>query len=581
MPTEEMLYPTLGNLGTLTLGDRLDFDSSTDVDTISEYIADELGYTNTATYPSAPATAIDLPEISDVTSEFFYNYYTKDERTVSTGTATIVDVASAGADIDFVKGKSRMPRSVILKIKVPAAPELKNESSAGAFLQQYVIDKGPGLLEMSPADLIVFEGALANTRFSSIILQDNQTDETFYNQLTGSVAFTDAYNKTDTNSEFVNSLNAMWVSPMAQATATPSTLRRVLSNYQPAGIAYAASDARVEQITEALRDVRRVEFNFTINNSVISNMVLGALEDRGNIYQDELLSIQERASDIQDYYVLSSSPSVIDSSDFELEMAPVFTLVQTPTENNFADEESYPIGLYIEKTEINFDSDGNQNFTKCDPIIINSYGNFNIFESDIKYGATYLYKVRIIFLTMYEATAIDEDGATPDETIFGISMIASQGVQTQVAAVENIPPPPPQNLRFNYNFESRCLDIFWEEPTNPQRDVMRYQIFRRRSIHESFVLLAEFDFDMSTSRVTPLEIAPKEKSIRMRTPSKYYKDRSFKKEQKYIYALASVDARGLTSGYSEQIEVKFNRLKNMIERNRISPPKAPKAYPNL
>ena len=71
------------------------------------------------------------------------------------------------------------------------------------------------------------------------------------------------------------------------------------------------------------------------------------------------------------------------------------------------------------------------------------------------------------------------------------------------------------------------------------------------------------------------------KPHRVNGPRKTFKDTKFKRDGKYIYALASVDARGLTSGYSEQVEVRFNIYDNKILRKRISDPNAPKPYPNL
>jgi hypothetical protein len=549
-----------------------------EVENFSDLLTQELGYTSTSTYPSAPTTIIDLPEITSAESEFFYNYYTRDERTVSTGVATIVDVNSGDQSVEFVKKQSRMPRSVIIKIKTPEKPAVNTES----YLQSFATANGSSLMS-EDTDKIVFEGAVANTRYSSIILQDNQVDETFYNQLTGSIAFTESYTKTDTNSEFVSNLNSMLTSPMAQATATPSTLKKTLSNFQPMGIAYAPSDSRVEDIAEALRDVRFVEFNFTANNAIISNLILAGLEDRGNIYQDELLSIVDDAAEVQSSYVASATPGLLDSSEFELELSPIHVITRADVElgSQKIDEESWPVGLYIEKTEMQTSSDGSITSKEMDPIIINSYSSFNILDSDIRYGATYMYSVKIIYMTAYEATAVDPDGLTEDEAVYAISLVASDGVKTQVAALENIPPNPPQNLRFNYNFSSNCLDIYWEEPMNPQRDVMRYQIFRRGSIKEPFVLLAELDFDNSTSRVSPLEKAPAAKLFRVSGPVKAFKDLTFERSGTYIYALAAVDARGLTSSYSEQVQVIFDNYKNKIITSRISPPSAPKPYPNL
>ena len=549
------------------------------VETFSSILEEELGYTNTSTYPSAPATVIDLPEVAGVDSEFFYNYYTEDERTVSTGVATIVDIVSANQNIEFAKLQSQTPRSAIIAIE---APRFDNEIEDSNFLKGYAIANGSSLID-SQQEKIVFEGAIANTRFSSLILQDNQVDETFYHALTGSIAFVSASHDSTTDGEMANLLSEYFTSPISQQTASPSTIKKVLADYQPVGVAYAPTDARYEVIADAMRDVRFVEFSFTVNNAVAHNMVLGGLEDRGNIYQDELISIEDDAKEVQAWYVTNANPGTLDSSEFELELAAI-EVIQTDqdfTDQGYTiDETSIPIGLYIEKSEVQMQG---TSFTrvKMDPIVINSYGSHTIFDSDIKYGATYVYNVKIIYLTAYEATAVDPDGITEDERVFAISMVASEGVKTQVIALENIAPPPPKSLKFNYNFSSDALDIFWEEPTNPQRDVVRYQVFRRDSTDLPFTLLAEFDFDNSTSRVTPLEIAPKTKSFRVNSAIKRFRDTTFEREKSYIYALACVDARGLTSSYSEQVSVIFDSYKNKINSERISWPNAPKPYPNL
>ncbi len=545
----------------------------------SEMLQEELGYTSSSTYVSTPATFIDLPEPTSFKSEFFYNYYTKDERTVSTGDATIVNINSTDQDVEFIKKKNRMPRSVILKIRSANPGDLPSNS----FLRQWGSAEATGKYIFENQDKLVFEGAVATGRFSSIFLRDNQVDDTFYKQITGSIAFDDAFSKSDTHSQFLSNLTSKYFSPMTKATQSPSTLRKAMSNAQPNGVAYAPTDARVELIAEAMRDVRFVEFGLSVNHAVIGNIVLGSVEDMGNIYQDELLGIVDTAKQMQQRYVEEHNPSIVESSDFEIEMAPIHVVSKRDAflQKLNVNESSFPVGYYIEKTEMSSDGLGGIKSKVCDPIIINNYGDFNIFDSDIKYGATYLYNCRIVYLTAYESTAIDPDGDLPDESIFAISLIASNGVKSQVSALENIPPGPPQNLRFNYNFHDDALDLFWEEPMNPQRDVMRYQVFRRERTDQSFVLIAELDFDHSTSRVVPLEKAPSEKMIRVRGPRKFYKDADFSREKTYIYAMASIDARGLTSGYSEQIEVKFDKFKNKINRKRVSAPGAPKSYPNL
>ena len=552
----------------------LSFDEQETLGTFSEVLSAEVDLVNTCTHPSAPVTFIDLPELKHLSSEFFYNFYTKDERTVDTETnPRRIKIETASEALAFQKQRDRNPRSIILKIVPP--PKIPSNG----FLNKMAQDSGGDLIREN--EKVVFEGAVANTRFSSLILKDNKVDETFYNEITASISFTDAYTKSNNQSQFFQILTEKFFSPLANVTQSPSTIKKALSNAQPRGVAYADTDLRYEEIIESLRDVNFVEFNMTLSNAVVSNVVKGSLEDRGNIYQDELMSVEKDAKRIQGRYVREARGFEILSSDYDLHLAPILTV--TADDHPEIDEGAVPLGYFIEKTEIFQDPDDPTNTVTRDlkPIVISRYGPINLFDPAVRYGATYIYKVKILYLVSYEANAVDPEGLTPDETIFAISMIASEGVKTQVAAIERIPPPPPRNLIFNYNFSDNALDIFWEEPHNTQRDVVRYQIFKRKSVNESYVLLGELDFDNSTSRVVPLEVAPENKSYRVRGPRKTFQDPDFKREGSHIYALAAIDARGLTSGYSEQVEVKFDMYKNQLIRNRISDPNAPKSYPNL
>lgn len=545
----------------------------------SESLASEVSQVNTCTYPSTPSTFIDLPECNSIKGEFFYNYYTKDERTVDTSDVTTIEVGSPDQSVEFLKKQSKAPMSVILTISAPTiSPETDKHTPSA--LKSIAQSQGKNYVR-NFQDEIVFEGAVANTRFSSLILKDNRVDETFYRELTNSFAFNESYSKSDNQSQLAAELARTFDSPMAGASQQASTIKKALSNMQPRGTAYAPTDARYQVIAEALRDVYFVEFNMTLGNAVAGNVILGSLEDGANIYQDELMSVESDAIDIQRKYVKESRGFEISSSEFDIELAPIEVL--SVEEYPGINEGAVPIGFYIEKREITQDpEDITKSITRdLQPIIVDSYGPLKIFDTNVKYGGTYVYTVKIIYLVAYEANAVDPDNLTPDETIFALSLIASEGIKHQVACLERIPPPPPRNLRFNYNFFDNCLDLFWEEPSNPQRDVMRYQVFRRASLREPFTLVGELDFDYSTSRVVPLEKAPANKKFRVSGPRSIFKDTKFKRSDRFIYALASVDARGLTSGYSEQIEVSFDRYENKLRKRWISEPNAPKPYPNL
>lgn len=134
--------------------------------------------------------------------------------------------------------------------------------------------------------------------------------------------------------------------------------------------------------------------------------------------------------------------------------------------------------------------------------------------------------------------------------------------------------------------------IYWSFPINPQRDIKKFQIFRRKSIDEPFELIKMFDFDDSFVKISNREEFINQDVIESQTigtvdgsvvsvPVLSYYDDDFYKNSEYIYAVASIDAHGLTSNYSEQRKVKFDVFSNKIETSLVSIAGAPKQFPNL
>ena len=126
-------------------------------------------------------------------------------------------------------------------------------------------------------------------------------------------------------------------------------------------------------------------------------------------------------------------------------------------------------------------------------------------------------------------------------------------------------------------------------PSGKQRDIKYFQVFRRKSINEPFTCIAEIDFNDAIKRwkgrdARQMFRAEKVRSDRVYTfefPTTFFNDARFDRKSKFIYAVAAVDAHGLTSGYSAQTEVGFNRNRNRITLETISRPGAPKQYPNF
>ena len=527
-----------------------------------------------AAYPSEPVTLINIPEARSVLGKFVYNFYTRDERTNGNGTLAI-DLANPSQEEQRLAKSRKFPRYVRLSIQ--PVDFIKNDK-----MLLGIVDKLGSNLINDNKDLIQFEGAIASDKFAGIRLQDNQIDQSFYYALSSSMGFFGIDTSTSGNSASTE-LSTV-ISSSAAFGPSGLQIRDSMSNIQAQGVSYAPTDVRNAIANDAFRSVRFIDFNMNINNRVISNILQGSIEDKTNIYEDELESMLDVSRDIQDQAVEQSNPNTISAAEYEIPVAAieVFSTSEDSVSSSGAlNEGSLPIGYWIEKFELVMKSDGNYDRVNHDPLIVNRYGPLNLLDTSVKYGGTYLYNVRTVALTRFEALKRDETGDVEDEIVVAVIMVASSGVMLKVQCTESIPPEPPGNISFRYDYQNDNLMVVWEEPLNPQRDVMRYQIFRRNSVDVPFTLLKEFDFDQSTSRVQPVEVAPENLILKMKGAKKFFRDLEFTRTSKYIYAIACVDARGFTSNYSAQFEVSFSVGENKLKTKLVSKKNAPKPYPNL
>ena len=123
--------------------------------------------------------------------------------------------------------------------------------------------------------------------------------------------------------------------------------------------------------------------------------------------------------------------------------------------------------------------------------------------------------------------------------------------------------------------------VTWQFPINPQRDIKRFQIFKRHSVSEPFTLITEYNFDNSTIRSSVSEIAQEQNLISFNSPRISFTDNTWQTGQKPIYAIACVDAHGLSSNFSAQMQFEHIARLNKIKNTLVSYPNAPKPYPNI
>ena len=209
----------------------------------------------------------------------------------------------------------------------------------------------------------------------------------------------------------------------------------------------------------------------------------------------------------------------------------------------------------------------------------------NVIDGDIVYGATYTYRVRTVYYVELDAINKDLEGTDTFQRV-GV-LIATRGAAwTATAAIDAVPPPPPTNLNFLYDYVSQNLILNWEFPVTSQRDIKKFRVFRRRfdfdefgghiinnAYDKPFTLLREFNFNdtinpLDTSAISIIQSPCVAPSHLIETdpgnPTTRYIDGGFKKTSRHIYAVTSVDARGFSSNLSQQFEVSFDDRKNSL-----------------
>ena len=213
-------------------------------------------------------------------------------------------------------------------------------------------------------------------------------------------------------------------------------------------------------------------------------------------------------------------------------------------------------------------------------------------DMQVKYGITYAYNIRAVFSAIIPV--MDDNNQVSNKNFLFASK--SSGLKL-ISCVENIPPPPPTDLDFHWGYEDNLLQLTWNMPTNPQRDIKGFMLMKRYSLEEPFQLVKFYDFNDAIPRY-PLPdfltnsglveiiksqlIKDKNKNmVSISIPKLHFFDKDFKKKDKPIYAVMSYDAHNFQSNLSAQFEISFDIFKNKLVKKLISRFGAPVSYPNL
>jgi len=503
--------------------------------------------------PSPLVYSIDVPEVKNFESKFFYNFHVIDEINNDNGQEV----------------KSSIHTKIPRYVKLTFSPPYNEDVTFGT------IDTNIN------ADDLVYEDTFATDNYTTV----NITNLSIEQQTTSNVKYQ--------NNSFKNIIDTIGLNFDDYKFSSEYSSNASAKLLQENGISFTNDLVKNSKFF----NLTKLRFDIQLNNQVVYDFFVyasGSYLSNNEIYKSNINVAKQKSS---------QNPSDMNDAQY----TPSIQTYQEGIETGGSPATSTKIlvGFLIQKFELRTDG----TIREFDKIFLKSHDIISYIDDKVRYGAIYVYKIRALFKIGY--SAVDNDTLTFH---YITSMIASKPTVSYVETTENIAPPAPIEVRFVWDYDRINLNtseflpntnihlenvgkrgslmIYWSFPINPQRDIKKFQVFRRKSIDEPFELIKMFDFDDSFVKFQNKEEFINQDLIESQTigtlngsviavPVLSYYDDDFYKNSEYIYSVASIDAHGLTSNYSEQIRVRFDQFLNKIETSLVSIAGAPKQFPNL
>lgn len=537
------------------------------------------------TLPSRPCTVVDIPEVTTFAGEFFYNFFTPDERLNASGPASPRLLNKPLAKFDQpAQASIEFDRNVPRYVKFTWTPVVignrNNDSSVNVGLQfqrKYIAEK---VSIRDNYEKIYCEDDFHNTNYTIMHLQSTELDS----QVRRLVRLaSDVVSGKDSSV-------GVFRSPQDRARVLNSkTSQEVSANLITAGQnLLGTAGVRVEDgdsessINSQLAAMREVKTSIQLSNSVMYDVLNYASFDDNEIsplstqlnpagaeWREGVYGVQRGAEALR-------SVDSFSVDEYDSEIKDLVSTDEVVTDNY--EPVLQPIGYIIEKYEVS----RNNQTTFVDRLFVEDPSVSTTVDIRVKYGASYFYEIKTVAYVEIQGY----DLAT-NKIIGAGFLVASKPLRTAVVnCTETKAPPPPSDFIPTWDYDKRRLRLTWNFPVESQRDVKYFQVFRRATVMEPFQLIKMYDFDNSEMK-TPPWIPPNGQTgidhrlvERLTAPLTYFIDNEFTKESKGIYAITAIDAHGFCSNYSTQYAVSFDRDRNKLIVSLMSVPGAPMAYPN-
>lgn len=534
--------------------------------------------------PSREIYVIDIPEVKNPQVEFIYNYFVPGEATdemsgISSRYSDVREDLTNSSDVKRLA--TRVPRWIQLSFNtVIVNDQVSNTANTTSSttmkgsttrvrggMKKFILDN---------VSKIMSEEEFASYYYASMDFQDSHVIDKLHTFISGTLLYTSllqpATEQRAQSTERVSTargiqLQAMSLMPLSidsKMLSTALAQNKLGKNFE--------TDVQRNRDRRLLSDITQVTPSAQVNVKFAGSMVERAINDPLCHFDVDLMKTYRVASEIQADAREHLKSSIISTNEFKTKASPVMKFGKTASSTS-SRQRVEVIGYMIDKVEVLQDG----TILTHDPIIVDNPSVGFVVDFRVKYYSTYTYAVRTIALVTMPAVMEDMN-----DMVNAQFMISSRPVVTSVNCVENVPPPPVSDLNFVWDYDNENLMLTWSFPPTSQRDVKKFQIYRRSRVEQPFQLLKMYDFDDSSLKASSLEFTD---AVLIDTmvgvPKTHYIDKEFNKSSKFIYTLTCVDAHGLSSNYAAQFELSFDRFKNRLVKRLISHAGAPKMYPNL
>jgi hypothetical protein len=513
--------------------------------------------------PTVKFAIVDIPEVSGLDVQFVYNFFVPDESVNDSGVLSI-DTLKNKTAVDY---KQSLVDSANFNRFVPRYNHItwspRTEGISGDL---------PNVSIINNLDKIYNETSFAFEQFSSVQFQDTNIrvrSKFFLDRLL------EEFNE---NTEDISLMDlAKIVNENTPNNISSDVIIQGLDSTETNGQHFIDTETgKTIQNPNIFQEAAQVGFRSQINNKILGRVLQSSATTTVSSVSRDFFKMLDNAKQIEENTIAQNPGTLLSARDYDMEIRDFISIEAIDT-NGFQSQ-ARVVGYIINKTEITPEG----NIVAHKPIVVESALANSTIDLKIKYGSKYEYTIQSVALFKVQA-----EDALEGQVVAVSFLVSSRPSFIKVVKTnEEVPPPPPVDFKVEWDYNKSLPRLSWNFPVNTQRDIKYFQVFKRMSTTEPFQLVKMYDFDDSVQPTELTETPDLRLVERLTGPKNYYIDSKYTfdknaKSPSVIYAVCAIDAHGLSSGYSMQFRVVFDRFKNQILKEVVSPSGAPKAYPNM